>query len=163
MEGVVNVVVAYVVATDFWFCALGNDAKLCVAGGSCTAARVQFTLHSAMIAMTLEGVSSVCNYATIGVGHMLREKGVSRSNTLTMMIASTNIGIPMLITVYNLFGTNFLPLMVVAALLFIICCYGFAMLLRLPEPHINDQDSHLPENTQLSLPQACGFFMMMQL
>ena len=64
----------------------------------------------------------------------------------------------MLITVYNLFGTNFLPLMVVVVLLFIICCYGFAILLCLTEPHINDQDSHLPENTQLSLPQACGFF-----
>lgn len=91
-------------------------------------------LESASLSVTLGAVSSVCNYATIGMGHTLREKGASWSNALAFMVSSTNVGISMLVAVYGFLGILFLEIMVVTTFAFILLTYFLAMALKMPAP-----------------------------
>lgn len=79
-------------------------------------------------------VSSVCNYAVVGMAKTLRMKGATWSNVFTYMTASTDLGITMLIAIYGLLGMSFLGLEVAAALIFMVVGFFLAILLRLPKP-----------------------------
>ena len=92
------------------------------------------TLKSAGIGLVFGIVSSVCNYAVVGMGGALRSKGASWPNVLLYMIASTNLGITMLVAIYGFLGRTMLILEVCAAVLFLVLGYFLAMLYRLPPP-----------------------------
>ncbi len=79
-------------------------------------------------------VSSVCNYAVVGVARTLRMKGATWSNVFTYMTSSTDLGITMIIAIYGLLGASFLGLEVAAAVIFTVAGYGLVVLLDLPKP-----------------------------
>lgn len=115
-------------------------------------------LESACLAVTLGAVSSVCNYATIGMGHTLREKGASWSNALAFMITSTNVGITMMVAVYGFLGILFLEIMVLTSLAFIIIAYFLAMILKMPAPDVGVEDTEEGITGVKVWQQACTFF-----
>ena len=115
-------------------------------------------LESASLSVTLGAVSSVCNYATIGMGHTLREKGASWSNILAFMISSTNVGISVLIAVYGFLGILFLEIMVVTAFAFIILAYFIAIALKMPEPCVNGSGINDESSHSTAWEKACSFF-----
>lgn len=84
-------------------------------------------------------VSSVCNYAVNGMARTLRLKGATWPNVMTYMIASTNLGITMLIAVYGLVGSVFLSFEMGASLLFLGAGYVLAIWLKLPEPEKTEE------------------------
>ncbi len=92
------------------------------------------TLKSAGIGLVFGIVSSVCNYAVVGMGGALRSKGASWPNVLLYMIASTNLGITMLVAIYGFLGRTMLILEVCTAVLFLILGYFLAILYQLPPP-----------------------------
>ncbi len=116
------------------------------------------SFHSALIAALFGMVSSICNYATAGMGHTLRLKGASWPNTLVFMIASTNIGVTMLVTVYGFLGSTLLGLLAGTAVFFMVAAFLLAIFFRLPtsEAH-QDQASKQKGNTSY-WQAACGFF-----
>lgn len=115
-------------------------------------------LESAGLSVTLGAVSSVCNYATIGMGHTLREKGASWSNTLAFMISSTNVGITMLVAVYGFLGIRFLEIMVATAFAFIILAYLLAIAIKMPEPDVTVSTGKRESGHGNAWGKACSFF-----
>ncbi|WP_257264569.1 permease [Endozoicomonas sp. ONNA2] len=115
-------------------------------------------LESASLSVTLGAVSSVCNYATIGMGHTLREKGASWSNTLAYMISSTNIGISMLVAIYGFLGILFLEILVVTAFGFITLAYLIAIVMKMPEPAAKVSASIGESGHGNPWEKACSFF-----
>lgn len=113
---------------------------------------------SAILAAVFGAVSSVCNYATVGMGHALRLKGASWSNTLTYMIASTNIGITMLIAVSGFLGVIFLKVMVTATLIFIVISYFLAIWLGMPSPDVSENESTESNGDKDHWTTACIYF-----
>lgn len=92
------------------------------------------TLSGGIIALVFGVVSSVCNYAVVGMGGTLRAKGASWPNVLVYMIASTSLGITMIITIYGFMGHTMLLLQVCMTIVFMVLAYFLAMLYRLPAP-----------------------------
>ena len=78
-------------------------------------------------------VSSVCNFAVVGMSKTLRDKGATWPNTLVYMLASTNFGITMLLAVYGFLGGQVLGLMAATAGLALAGTWIMAMLF-LPGP-----------------------------
>ncbi len=115
-------------------------------------------LKSAGLAIALGMASSVCNYATIGVGHTLRKKGASWSNSLAFMITSTDVGIAMMVTVYGFLGILFLEIMVLTSLSFIIAAYFLAMVLHMPAPEATAENAQEMKNSASAWRRACIFF-----
>lgn len=113
---------------------------------------------SGLIATAFGAVSSVCNYATIGMGHTLRLKGASWGNTLAYMIASTNIGITMLIAVYGFLGSLFLQVMVVAALIFLVLSYLLSIAFTMPPPEIPERNEAENMEEKNRWQAACDYF-----
>ncbi|KEI69642.1 permease [Endozoicomonas elysicola] len=115
-------------------------------------------LESASLSVILGAVSSVCNYATIGMGHTLRQKGASWPNSLAFMISSTNIGISMLVAIYGFLGVLFLEIMVVTSIAFIILAYFLAITLRMPAPDAGHEKNEITSNGKNAWQRACVFF-----
>lgn len=92
------------------------------------------TLMGGVTSFIFGAVSSVCNYAVVGMARTLRMKGATWPNTFTYMTASTDLGITMVIAIYGLLGASFLGLEIAAALIFTVAGYAFAMMLSLPKP-----------------------------
>ena len=116
------------------------------------------SLHSALVAALFGMVSSICNYATAGVGHTLRLKGASWPNTLIFMIASTNIGVTILVTVYGFLGSRLLELLVLTALFFMGAAFFLAILFRLSGSDAHQDQANKREDDVSYWQKACGFF-----
>ncbi|CAM3738987.1 permease [Parendozoicomonas haliclonae] len=76
-------------------------------------------------------VSSICNYATISAGHSLVLKGASWPNVLVCMLASTNLGITILIAIAGFLGGAFLSVQIVTGLICLLVVYLLSPLFRL--------------------------------
>ncbi|USE36680.1 permease [Endozoicomonas sp. SCSIO W0465] len=113
---------------------------------------------SGLIATAFGAVSSVCNYATVGMGHTLRLKGASWGNTLAYMIASTNIGITMLIAVYGFLGPVFLNVMVVAGLIFLVLSYLLSIVFTMPAPEEPKDADAMAMKEKNNWQAACDYF-----
>ncbi|WP_211830091.1 permease [Kistimonas asteriae] len=116
------------------------------------------SLHSASIAALFGMVSSICNYATAGMGHTLRLKGASWPNTLVFMIASTNIGVTMVVTVYGFLGSTLLGLLAGTAIFFMIAAFFLAILIRLPMPEAHQDQASKQKGDPSYWQKACVFF-----
>ena len=113
---------------------------------------------NAVLAFAFGMVSSICNYAAIGMGHTLRRKGASWPNALIYMITCTDMGISMLVAIYGFLGLLFLEVMILTTLLFLLMAYLLCFLLQLPPPNteISDDISAMNEHTKYQ--QACISF-----
>lgn len=117
------------------------------------------TLWSAILSVLFGVVSSVCNYATAGVGHSLRLKGASWSNTLVYMLCSSNIGITMLVAIYGFLGGELLALEVTTGLVLAAIAFYFAMLFRLPASESQEQSAEEDDGMEMGFwEQSCTFF-----
>ncbi len=84
-----------------------------------------------LLALILGCVSSICNYAAISAGRSLVTKGASWPNTLVFMLASTNLGITILIAVVGFLGPVFLEMQAITAFVAILLAWALAPLLGL--------------------------------
>lgn len=103
------------------------------------------TLMGGVTSFVFGAVSSVCNYAVVGMARTLRIKGATWSNTFTYMTASTDLGITMLITIYGLLGASFLGLEIAAALIFTVAGYFLAILFVLPKAEATETMPDMPD------------------
>lgn len=106
------------------------------------------TLLGSITSFVFGVVSSVCNYAVVGMARTLRQKGATWPNVITYMSASTNLGITMVIALYGLLGADFLTLEIATALLLTFAMYALAIALQLPKPEkpssSNEASQQLP-------------------
>lgn len=113
------------------------------------------TLLGGVTSFIFGAVSSVCNYAVVGMARTLRMKGATWSNTFTYMTASTDLGITMIIAIYGLLGASFLGLEIAAALIFTVSGYVFVMLLALPKPELSHaMRDEMPQSTVAKAEEA---------
>lgn len=117
------------------------------------------TWWSGIISALFGVVSSVCNYATAGVGRTLRLKGASWSNTLVYMLCSANIGITMVVAIYGFLGGKLLALEVATALVLAAVSFYFAIVFRLPASKAEEpvEDESMPMKMGYWA-QSCTFF-----
>ncbi|WP_299731525.1 permease [uncultured Endozoicomonas sp.] len=113
---------------------------------------------SCVLAVLFGAVSSVCNYATVGMGHTLRLKGASWPNTLGYMIASTNLGITMIIAVYGFLGAIFLKVMIGAAMAFLIIGYILCCICMGDNPVEPAEQQEMMMDKKSRWQAACDFF-----
>lgn len=73
-------------------------------------------------------VSSVCNYAVVGMAKTLYDKGATWPNIMIYMLASTNLGITMLLTVYGFMGSQMLGMLAVASLISMVIVWALSVL-----------------------------------
>ena len=102
-------------------------------------------------------VSSVCNYAVVGMGKTLRDKGATWPNTLLYMLASTNLGITMLLTVYGFLGLQMLELLVVTAIVGMVLIWILSLIV-LPGPVTVTEKDAKPSGKDMWLQTAVHFY-----